>query len=35
LDDPGISTSHRKQYKLLLDIARYGHNCSTLLAIFN
>jgi hypothetical protein len=35
LDDLGISTSHRKQYKLLSDISRYSHNGSTLLAIFD
>jgi hypothetical protein len=35
LDNPGISTSHRKQYKLLSDISRYSHNGSTLLAICN
>jgi hypothetical protein len=35
LDNPGISTSHRKQYKLLSDISRYSHNGSTLLAILN
>src|SRR5882757_855749 len=35
LDDPGISTSHRKQYKLLSDISRYSHNGSILLTIFN
>jgi hypothetical protein len=35
LANPGISTSHRKQYKLLSDISRYSHNGSTLLAIFN
>jgi hypothetical protein len=35
LGDPGISTSHRKQYKLWSDISTYSHNGSTLLAIFN
>jgi hypothetical protein len=35
LDNPGISTSHRKQYKLESAISRYRHNGSTLLAIFN
>jgi hypothetical protein len=33
LNDPGISTSHRKQYKPLSDISRYSHNGITLLAI--
>jgi hypothetical protein len=35
LDNPGISTSHRKQLKLLSDISRYSHNGSILLTIFN
>jgi hypothetical protein len=35
LNDPGISTSHRRQYKLESAISRYSHNDSTLLAIFN